>query len=173
MKTILNDYVDKFYDDYIILFQYKGTITHAVITEILLKIKNQFSDNFIISNRIYSIVNELLENILYHQINSKEIIEIVILQDSKSYRIITFNYSLSKETEQLLQKSNFLNSSSIEEVKENYKDVLMNNLINNKGTIGVGLNLVRLKSNNKIIISIEEIEGYCIVIINVAINKTT
>lgn len=173
MKGILNDYVNKYYGDYIILFHYKGTISHATITEILLKIKHKYSNNFAVSNKIYSIVNELLENILYHQINLEEIIEIVILQESESYRVITYNYSTTKETKQLLQKSDFLNSSSIEEVKENYKNVLMNNLINNKGTIGVGLNLVRLKSNNKIIISVEEIDEYCIVIVDVAINKVT
>lgn len=163
-------YLKEFSESYEQHYAYKGVLTHATITKILTDIKSNLTDNYVVSGRIYSIVNELLENSLYHQLDTQDIVEIIILKNEVSFRILTFNSTSSKERELLIKKAEFLNSSDLEVVRKYYKDILMNNSVNNKGTIGIGLNLVRIKSKNQLLISMEEFDDRNIVIVDIKVD---
>ena len=165
-----NQYLNDNFAKYERLYAYKGLLKHSTITTILSNIKS-ISENLTTSARIYSIVNELLENSLLHQLSPSDEVEVIVLKDGTSYRIITFNFSSTKDSKSLSEKVNVLNSSDLEKVRNDYKGILMNNLINNKGTIGIGLNLIRLKSKNKVLISMEDFEDYSVVIVDIKIDE--
>ena len=87
-------------------------------------------------------MNELLENMLYHGATLNNEIEIVILRDSSSIRVLTSNLSINNNIRNLVAKSNQLNSINIENVKAQYLDKLKNDAINDNGQMGIGLELI-------------------------------
>lgn len=143
---------------------------HDAITNILEDLKNQLNIDYVLKKRIYSIVNELLENTMIHQNEEEDEVEIVILKSKDSYRIITFNITSIDQSIELLEYSSSINSLTNHEVKKQYKEKLLHGEINQKGTIGVGMELIRLKSNNKLLISTEESEDKRIIIIDVQLD---
>jgi hypothetical protein len=142
-----------------------------MITNILADLKSSLDTSFNFKKKIYSIVNELLENTLLHQTDEDGKVEIVILKSNDCYRVITFNTSSIHDVSDLLEHSSTINSLSNSELKQQYKEKLLTGEINQKGTIGVGMELIRLKSNNKILISSEESDNKRIVIIDVKIDN--
>ncbi|MEX1192027.1 MAG: DUF6272 family protein [Brumimicrobium sp.] len=145
-------------------------IKHDTITHILADLKTSLDTSYNLKKKIYSIVNELLENTLLHQKDEEGKVEIAILKSPDCYRIITFNTSSIDGISDLLEHSTSINSLSKPELKQQYKEKLLTGEINKKGTIGVGMELIRLKSNNKILISTEESDEERIVIIDVKID---
>lgn len=165
-----SQYLSVFSDRYEKVYGNICFIKHDTITHILGDLKTSLDVSFILKKRIYSIVNELLENTLLHQTDEKGKVEIAILKSSKCYRVITFNTTTLDGSLDLLEYSSNINSLTNAELKAQYKDKLLSGDINQKGTIGVGMVLIRLKSKNKILISTEESDDKRIVIIVVKID---
>jgi hypothetical protein len=163
-------YLRIFPDTYTQVYSFKGVLKHETITKILNDIRSSLTEDYILSKRMFAIANELLENALYHREKKDDEIEICVMKSDTCFRIITFNTSTKNELEKLQLRSEDLNSLTTEELKEMYKSKLLNDNINSKGTIGVGLQLVRLKSKNKILISLEESNNQNIVIVDVRID---
>ncbi len=137
-----------------VLLNFKGNISHDVITTILKKLKTVSIENdCAVNKKIYSIVNELLENINYHTNELRRYLEILITKENQQIKIATFNYSTKSKINKLIEKINHINDLSLEEVKNQYSQKLKNNTLSEKGTIGVGLETIRLKSKNKILIN--------------------
>lgn len=153
------------------VYSYQGLIDHSITTEILTVLKTLYSDNPVISKKIYIVANELLENSIFHSKFSHEEIEFFILDKKDAIRVIVVNISNLADYERLINKTELLNDLSQNEVREIYRNKLVENTINKKGTIGVGLNLIRLRTNNKIIISVEVIEEKYVVIVDIKIKK--
>ena len=121
--------------------------------------------------KIYAISNELLENALYHASKEKSDVDFILVESTKRFRVIIFNYSTPSQFEEFAQKIEEVNNNNLTEVKTSYQNQLLKGQINEKGTIGVGLELVRLKSKNKILLSVQEIQDDLLLIIDVGIDK--
>jgi hypothetical protein len=165
-----SQYLSVFSDSYNQIYGNICFIKHDTITNILEDLKSSLDISFNLKKRIYSIVNELLENTMLHQSDEKAKVELAILQSDDCYRIITFNTTTKDGSFNLLEHSANINSLSRQALKNQYKEKLISGNINKKGTIGVGMELIRLKSNNKILISTEESDDKRIVIIDVKID---
>ncbi|PKR79683.1 hypothetical protein CW751_13670 [Brumimicrobium salinarum] len=166
--VINNQYLSVFSDRYTQIYRESCIIKHEEITNILNDVKSSLDIDFVTKKRIYSIVNELLENTMLHSDHSESEVELVILKTDDCYRIITINTISVDERHNLLSYSTNINSLSIQELKNQYKEKLLNGEINDKGTIGVGMELIRLQSNNKILISTDDNSN---VIIDVRLDK--
>lgn len=165
-----NQYLNVFSNRFDLIYKNICFIKHDTITHILADLKSSLDITYNLKKRIYSIVNELLENTLLHQSDEKSEVEIVILRDNNCYRVITFNTTTIEGSSDLLASSSRINSLTNSELKEQYRNQLLTGKINQKGTIGIGMKLIRLKSNNKILISTEESDDKRIVIIDVKID---
>lgn len=165
-----NEYIKVFSDRFDQVYRNISFIKHETITHILADLKSSLDIDFNLKKKIYSIVNELLENTLLHQSGDDGKVEIVILKSEEAYRVITFNTSSLVESSDLLEYSSNINSLSHAALKTQYKEKLLTGEINQKGTIGVGMELIRLKSKNKILISTEESDDKRMIIIDVKID---
>ena len=165
-----NEYLKVFSDRFDEIYRNISFIKHETITHILADLKSSLDIEFNLKKKIYSIVNELLENTLIHQSGDDGKVEIIILKSEDAYRVITFNTSDIEESSDLLEYSSNINSLTHSELKTQYKEKLLTGEINQKGTIGVGMELIRLKSKNKILISTEETDDKRMIIIDVKID---
>lgn len=152
-------------------FMYRGEITHAQITFILKRLKRELVTDFNTFKRLYSIVNELLENALLHKSNASDEVEVNIVENENCFRIISFNTSVKGEADLLLMNSRDINQLTTEELRSRYRNKLLNDSLNEKGTIGVGLEVVRMKSKHKVLISMEELEHQNVVIVDARVDK--
>jgi hypothetical protein len=166
-----NEYLSVFSGRYDLIYKNICFIKHDTITHILADLKSSLDTNYNLKKRIYSIVNELLENTLIHQGDEKDKVEIVILENDDCFRVITFNTTALDGSYDLVEYSSNINDLTNNELKAQYRDKLLNGEINQKGTIGVGMERIRLKSNNKILISTEETDDKRIVIIDVKVDN--
>lgn len=169
--VVSKHYLSAFDNNYLQTFRYRGGITHVVITKILKQLKKEITTEFNTFKRLYSIVNELLENALIHKQSSNDEIEIYILENDHCFRIVSFNTSDRKEADVLMVSSQNINQLTAEELRERYRSKLLSDNINNKGTIGVGLEVVRMKSKNKIMVSMEELETQNLIVVDARLDK--
>jgi two-component sensor histidine kinase len=152
-------------------FMYRGEISHAQITLILKRLKKELVTDYNTFKRLYAIVNELLENALLHKANESDEVEVNIVENENCFRIISFNSSVKEDADMLLVNSRNINHLSAEELRNRYRNKLLNDSINDKGTIGVGLEVVRMKSKHKVLISMEELEDQNIIIVDARVDK--
>lgn len=165
------DYLDVIIDRYREIYEVQCNITHDKITAILTELKDSLVVEHTLKKRIYGVVNELLENTLIHKSTESSEVELTILEDESCFRVITFNNSSIQNSENFLNYSEEINELSYTQLKTQYKDKLLHGEINDKDTIGVGMESIRLKSNNKILISTEESDNKRVIIIDVKIDK--
>src|SRR5690554_7983398 len=86
-----NEYLNVFSGRYDLIYKNICLIKHDAITDILIDLKKSLDIDYGLKKKIYSIVNELLENTMIHQNDEEDEVEIVILKSEDCYRIITFN----------------------------------------------------------------------------------
>lgn len=165
-----SEYLNVFTDRYKRVYSTTCNIEHLTITRILAELKSTLNIEYNLKKRIYSIVNELLENTLIHGSGPDDEVEIVILKNDLNYRVISFNITSIQESESLVEYSSNINTLTNTELKSQYKQKLLTGEVNEKGTIGVGMELIRMKSKNKILISTEESGDKRIIIIDVKID---
>ncbi len=154
-------------------FMYRGEISHAVITKILKQLKKEIVAEFNTFKRLYAIVNELMENALLHKSNDNDEIELYVVENPNCFRIIAINTSDQSDADELLSNSQDINHLSDEELRMRYRNKLLSDSINDKGTIGVGLEVVRMKSKHKVLISMEEIGSKNCIVVDARVDKTT
>lgn len=171
---MLNNFSKEYLSDFQpinLLYSYKGIISHSKTTEILNDLKLLFPDDYVLTKKLYTVSNELLENTIFHSNIVDENIEFIVASKHNTIRVISINYSNINEYNKLITKAEDLNQLTEPELKETYLKKLLDNSINEKGTIGVGLNLIKLKTKNKIVISYEKINHEnCIILIDITIN---
>ncbi len=170
MHTV-NQYLSVFDNSYEVVYQYNGLLKHNIITKILNDLKKLLKENYVIFKKIYAVSNELLENAFYHAQQDKNEVDYVLIQNNSKYRIVIFNYLNMEQFELFSKKIEKVNKPKLDEIKKDYQKQLLTGKINEKGTIGIGLELVRLKTKNKILFSFQEIQDDLLVIIDVGIDK--
>ena len=145
-----------------IMLSFKGDITSELLTSIL-QIMESKLDNLQeepkTKKKVYNVLVECLQN-LYHHLDARPNAEdggenhktaiFMIGKIENEYSIITVNYMLTKNVENLKSKLVKINGMSKEELKEYYKEVLNNDEFSSKGGGGLGMIDIARKSGQKL-----------------------
>jgi hypothetical protein len=135
-----------------ILLSYKGDITSELLTSILDIIESKMDDmqeKPQLRKKVYIVLVELLQN-LYHHMDTPTVEEngneeitnkaiFLIGKEQNHYKVITGNYIKNNTVPVLKKKMDEINALSPEEVKEQYKKILSNGQMSDKGGGGLGM----------------------------------
>jgi len=133
-----------------LLFNYKGNITPALITEILEKIESELGrkqEKMKIKKRVYNVLVEALQNLYHHLDTTPEeelnlgdrFIIFIISKYDDLYKIITGNFIKLDKVRFLKDRIDQVNYLSVEERKSLYKLILNNQEFSEKGGGGLGI----------------------------------
>ena len=145
---------------------YRGIFTNEITKRILSLAELSLVEKEeprVLKKKIYNIMVEGLQNITRHQADDK--IEVnnnygvfALKRELGKYFITIGNLVEKKLTEELSLKIENVNKLSKEQLKEYYKEVLVNGKISERGGAGLGLIDMARKSGNKLLYSFEEID---------------
>lgn len=133
-----------------ILLSYKGDVTSELLTSILDIVESKM-DNMQESpqlrKKVYIVLVELLQNLYHHMDDpSLEPTEkmadkaiFLIGKEDNLYKVITGNYIKNDTVPLLKKKMDEINALSPEQVKEQYKRILSNGQMSDKGGGGLGM----------------------------------
>jgi hypothetical protein len=153
------DFYEKMEDGKIML-SFKGEITPDLLTSIL-QIMESKLDNLGEDpkqrKKVYNVLVECLQN-LYHHSDTKNVdlplkdkasLFLIGRTDNGMYRIITGNYILNRNVNELQSKIDQINAMSKDELKEFYLSTLSNESFSEKGGGGLGMIDIARKSGQK------------------------
>ena len=145
-----------------IVLAYKGDIDATLLEAVYSMMDRHLEEkNFSPEKKkkFFHILIECLQNVFHHQTTfPKESVDIdfsltgfVIKSDGKDlYTIITGNYLLNSEIENLTKKINEVNSLSPEALRSHYQKTLAGNEFSEKGGAGLGIIEMARKSGNQL-----------------------
>ena len=147
-----------------ILLAYKGSITSALINEVLEAVEEKLeegNEEGKTRKKLYNVLVESLQNLYHHieethdgideDLDPKFGILIIERDTSGDYRVTTGNFVLSNKTKFLKEKIDKINSLSKDELKDMYKFILNHQKISAKGGGGLGLVDIARKTGKKMI----------------------
>lgn len=144
-----------------ILLSFKGSVTSELLTSILMiteeKLK-KMEEKPGLMKKVFNILVECLQNVYHHFDELDTNIEnggansaiLMIGKEVDKYFILTGNYILTKKVDDLKKRLEQVNSLSKEELRELYREVLINQDFSEKGGAGLGLIDIMRKSGQKI-----------------------
>ncbi len=144
-----------------IMLSFKGDMSTDLLTSILQLIENKldrFGESPKIKKRMFNILVECLQN-LYHHIEKPPLtsageeqpsVIVMIAKNLTGYSIITGNYILNDNADELKARLEEINRMNAEEVKELYKAVLAEGKMSEKGGGGLGMIDIARKSGEKL-----------------------
>lgn len=144
-----------------IMLSFKGDMSTDLLTSILQLIENKldrFGESPKVKKRMFNILVECLQN-LYHHIERPPLdaegkeqpsVIVMIAKNMTGYAIITGNYILNNNAEQLKNRLEEINGMTADEVKQLYKSVLADGKMSDKGGGGLGMIDIARKSGEKI-----------------------
>lgn len=145
-----------------VLLSYKGNISTDLINNVLdsIETKLQESDEKSkVRKKVYNVLVEGLQNLYHHNDDLPNSYRkdfengfgvLVIKKLEKAYKVSTGNFIVTARIEELKNRIDKINSFSKEELKEEYKSVLNNQQMSNKGGGGLGLIDIARKTGNKL-----------------------
>ncbi len=143
-----------------VILSFKGDITSDLLTSVLQIMENKLEniqEEPKVKKKVYHILVECLQNLYHHmdeipsKINEKDRTAIFMIgKTDRGYSIITGNYILNENVPSLKKRINDINNLTQEELKEYYKQVLMNGEISAKGGGGLGFIDIARKSGEKL-----------------------
>jgi hypothetical protein len=135
-----------------VLLAYKGSITSALINEVLETVEEKLekdNEEGKTRKKIYNVLVESLQNLYHHieethdgiteDLDPKFGILIVERNSSGLYKVTTGNFLVASKTKFIKEKIDKINSLSKEELKDMYKFILNHQKISAKGGGGLGL----------------------------------
>lgn len=143
-----------------IMLSFKGDMSTELLTSILQVVENKldrFGESPKVKKRIFNILVECLQN-LYHHIdrppekNSDETPSVVVMvaKNVTGYSILTGNFMLRDNADELRARLEEINGMSPEEIKDLYKSVLADGKMSEKGGGGLGMIDIARKSGEKL-----------------------
>ena len=152
-----------------ILLSFKGDITSESLTSILQKVENKM-DNMNeepkTKKKVYNVLVECLQNLYHHmddatnEYGDKNRGAIFMIAKNKEiYNIITGNYILKKNINDLQSRLDEVNSLTKEQLKNYYKSVLNNGEMSLKGGGGLGMIDIARKTGEKLEYNFLEIDN--------------
>ncbi len=144
-----------------IMLSFKGDMSTDLLTSILQLIENKldrFGESAKVKRRMFNILVECLQN-LYHHIEKPKLtgsdheqpsVIIMIAKNVTGYSIITGNFMLNNNADDLKRRLEEINSMSTEDIKSLYKSVLADGKLSEKGGGGLGIIDIARKSGEKL-----------------------
>lgn len=169
-----------------IMLMYKGAVTFDLVTSIIETLDRKVSAievNKKVQKMFYSAAVECIHN-LYHHMEDvkgkfKEISEhdarsgmITVLVKEKYYNILTGNFIPTRNTYNLKEKIDEVNSTDKEGLRTLYKETLSNGEFSEKGTAGLGLIQLARKTGEKLNYRFDKVNGeYSYFTFQIKINR--
>lgn len=146
-----------------IMLSFKGDVTPELLTSILQIVENKldkFGETQLVKKRMFNVLVECLQN-LYHHIEKPVIAKtngedgeasviIMIAKNITGYSVITGNYVLNDNVDELKDRLEEINSMEKDKLKELYKSVLADGKLSEKGGGGLGIIDIARKSGEKL-----------------------
>lgn len=154
----LKSYYDRMENNEII-FAYKGIVTTELIKSILKMADTKmeaFGEERMVRKRVYSILIELLQNLIHHTEKKQESNVgnnslLVISRIANCYQVATGNLVTRDTAVWLKSHIDRINSMTPEELRSFYNEVLTNEQISDKGGAGLGIiDIARKSKDNKV-----------------------
>lgn len=142
------------------MLSFKGEVTSELLTSILQIMESRMEsleESPKIKKKVYNILVECLQN-LYHHIDHDDPLTpanernalFMIGKNDDEYSIMTGNYIVNENVENLKAKLERINSMDKDELKLYYKEVLNNGEMSAKGGGGLGMIDIARKSGRKL-----------------------
>jgi len=148
-----------------ILLSFKGVVTSDLLASVLQIMESKLSiieDTPKTRKKVFNVLVECLQN-LYHHINlheelmksKEEVFEaksalFLISRKDNSFYIKTGNYIEPEEQEELEERLKKINSLDRDELRDYYREILIEGNMSDKGTAGLGMIDIARKSGNKL-----------------------
>ena len=145
-----------------IVLAYQGEINENLLAAVYSMVNRHLEEKKVSLDRkkkLFYILIECLQNVFHHQvIIPKELSEINVSMtgfvikttEKNSFSIITGNYLLNTEIDNLKKKIDEVNALSPEELRTYYQQTLAGNEFSEKGGAGLGIIEMARKSGNKL-----------------------
>ena len=153
-----------------VILAFKGNITEDLLTSVFGIIETRLEESpaeIRIKKKVNNVLIECLQNVHHHMENfAKEkkpddfagsAMFLICEEENNRYRIITGNYILNSNIDNLKKKIDAVNAMTPEELKNHYLEALKNTELSEKGGAGLGLIDMARKSGNKITYSFDEV----------------
>jgi len=143
-----------------LIHYYKGCVGSDIVNHLLDSVEAKLvaaGDSLALRKRVYNVLIESLQN-LYHHVDTvptdyyercDRFGALRVTRVDDGYKIVTGNFILSENIENLESRLKKINESSYEKVKELYKFILNHQKLSAKGGGGLGLVDIARKTGNK------------------------
>lgn len=168
----LHTLYDRMHDNNIML-SFKGEVTFDLIDSLLKIIEERLSkveEDRKTMKKVYNILVECLQNLCHHIEVGEEVEEIksdntktailLIYSDNDAYNILTGNFIKNEAVEGLRDWLDQINSTSKEELRKLYKEILNNEQFSEKGGGGLGFVDIARKSGQKLIYDFKPVNDF-------------
>lgn len=145
-----------------VIISFKGVMTSEILTTILQIMESRMDkleERPKIRKKVFNVLVECLQN-LYHHIDddiddnstpqNKRNCLFMIARENAAYIITTGNYIKPEDSPILEEKLDTINGMTRDELKSYYKQVLNEGTMSDKGTAGLGMIDIALKSGKKL-----------------------
>lgn len=140
-----------------VVLNYVGLFNFNISNNLLIMFKkhvNQFNIKLVSKKKLYNIMVEALDNVCKHNApptSEHSALGIFFLEHNNGeFTLTTGNLILTPNVENVKNKLELTNNLSIEDLKQNYKDSIINGTISEQGTAGIGFFDMCLKSGHKL-----------------------
>lgn len=148
---------------------YHGEFTFESINNILLYAKRDIKIKNVekrVYKRVYSVLVEALENILKHGIDKNYSIKttdgvFILCKTEEGFTIKTGNLIRNEDVSKLESEIKEISEKNVKELKEAYKEQLINGGISKKGGAGIGLIDMAIKANKEIEFELFDVGDNC------------
>ena len=152
-----------------ILLAYKGEFNHNIVNSILSNAKSQMQNleiDLVVRKKLYNIMVECLENINRYAgeglFDKNDVVPhyplFLLGTSSQGFYITVGNLIKDKDKATLKQKLDDVNSLNREQLKEKYRDTIMNSRIAGNSGAGLGIIDMALKSDNKLVYTFNNVK---------------
>ncbi|MGL1886815.1 MAG: SiaB family protein kinase [Reichenbachiella sp.] len=179
------DLYNKIYNENVLLM-YKGAITFDLVTSIIETLDrkiSQIESDKKIQKLFYSAAVEVVHNLYHHMDEIKGEFADIAEHDAKSgmitvlakddyYNILTGNFIPTKNTFDLKNKIEQVNTTDKDGLRALYKETLSNGQFSDKGTAGLGLIQLARKTGEKLNFKFDRVNGeYSYFTFQIKINR--
>lgn len=146
------NYISLFDADYKLIINYEGVLTYDKMNEVLRNIKSLKFKNKDLFRRVYTVASELLDNVYRHSKPDSYSSSFALYVSQENYRVLTIN-PVAKVKSNAINDVQLINSLPEDSLKNHFMNKINSSEINERGTIGLGFDLIRLKSKGLLLLS--------------------
>lgn len=159
------------------LLSYEGEIDLAVLNasfDAVEKGLEKLSEPLKLRRKVYNVMVEVLQNLYQHKLERvpEEFKRTFfsVSKDHETYHIFAANFLEKKFCPALKEKIDSINAMKEEDVINEYRKVLDNGIISDKGGSGLGFLDMARKTKNKLKYEFIEQDNFCLFILHLTIN---